>query len=143
MYVRPNLPTHPTAPSPWCPCLFSVSLLVSWLGQSSGSKHRLHLFSKWSLCFLKTSFVYNDTQMSADPCDMHGGGGRWRSGFTESHQASGEEMHPREEEMGQNTTPRSRSGLHRELTLRPRSPARHRATCTAPPGWVRAGELDC
>lgn len=43
-------------------------------------------------------------------------------------------MHPGEEEMGQNTAPRSRSGLHRELTLRPRSPARHRATCTAPPG---------
>ena len=143
-YICPSQPPNPShRPSPLVSiCLFSTSAPVSWLGQSSGSKHRLHLSRRWSLCFLKTVFVYNDTRTSAGPCDMRGGGGKWRSRFTERYQASREEIHPGEEEMGQNTEPHSRSGLSRELTLRPLSSARHRATCLAPPGWVRAEELD-
>ena len=48
-------------------------------------------------------------------------------------------MHPREEEMGQNTEPHSRSGLHRELALGLPPPlAKHPVTRMAPPGWVQA-----
>lgn len=48
-------------------------------------------------------------------------------------------MHPREEEMGQNTEPRSRSGLHRELALRlPPTPGKTPGH-THGPTWVGAG----
>lgn len=92
--------------------------------------------------FPQTVFVYKDTGMSAGPCDMHGGGGRWSSGFTDIKPPE-RKCTPGRRRWGRTQSPAPGQASIGSWHLdSPPPPAKHPVTRMAPPGWVQAENLD-